>query len=94
MLYYVALSAPVTPNVQSVQAAFGLAGLIPSAEALNADLVRLQPILREVREQLGTAKNIWLKVTLGRAESLPKLKETLQSVHGNAVEIGNEALTN
>ena len=34
-----------------------------------------------------------MKVTLGRAESLPRLRETLQSVHGNAAEIGNEALT-
>jgi chemosensory pili system protein ChpA (sensor histidine kinase/response regulator) len=59
---------------------------------LNADLVRLQPILREMREQLGTAKNIWLRVTLGRADSLPKLRETLQSVHANAVEVGNAAL--
>ncbi len=92
VLYYVAVSAPVTPLVRSVQNGFGLAELIPTAAALNADLVRLQPILREMREQLAAAKNIWLKVTLGRAESLPRLQETLRSVHGNAVEIGNEAL--
>ena len=93
VLYYVAVSAPVTPTVEAVQKGYRLAGLIPSAEALNADLVRLQPILREVREELGTAKNIWLRVTLGRADSLPKLRETLQAVHGNAVAIGNAALT-
>ena len=68
-------------------------GSIPSAEVLNADMIRLQPILHEVREELGTAKNIWLRVTLGRADSLPKLRETLQRVHENAVAIGNEALT-
>ena len=93
VLYYVAVSKPVTPTVAAVQKAYRLAGLIPSAEALNADLIRLQPILREVREELGTAKNIWLRVTLGRADSLPKLRETLQAVHGNAVAIGNPALT-
>ena len=93
VLYYVALSAPVTPTVQAVQAGFGLRGLIPTADALNADLVGLQSVLREVREQLGTAKNIWLKVTLGRGESLPKLKAALQTVHGNVVAIGNDALT-
>jgi chemosensory pili system protein ChpA (sensor histidine kinase/response regulator) len=80
VLYYVAVSAPVTPTVAAVQRSYGLPGLIPSAEVLNADLVRLQPILREMREQLGTAKNIWLRVALGRADSLPKLRETLQSV--------------
>ena len=43
-------------------------------------------------KQLGTAKNIWLRVTLGRADSLPKLEETLRPVHGNADAIGNNAL--
>ena len=93
VLYYVAVSSPVTPTVGAVQKGYGLTGLIPSAEALNADLIRLQPILREVREQLGTAKNIWLRVSLGRVDSLPKLRETLQSVHANAVAIGNAALS-
>ena len=92
VLYYVAVSTPVTPTVAAVQKGYGLPGLIPSAEVLNADLIRLQPILREMREQLGTAKNIWLRVTLGRADSLPKLRETLQSVHANAVAVGNDAL--
>src|SRR5262249_41640024 len=41
---------------------------------------------------LATAKNIWLRVTLGRAESLPKLKETLERVHEHAVAVGNKAL--
>jgi len=93
VLYYVAVSAPATPTVQAVQKAYGLAGLVPSAEALNADMIRLQPILHEVREELVTAKNIWLRVTLGRADNLPKLKETLQRVHENAIAIGNSALT-
>ncbi|MET0683604.1 MAG: Hpt domain-containing protein [Casimicrobiaceae bacterium] len=93
VLYYVAVSRPVTPTIAAVQQGYGLTELIPSAEVLNADLIRLQPILREMREQLGTAKNIWLRVTLGRADSLPKLRDTLQSVHGNAVAVGNDALT-
>jgi chemotaxis protein histidine kinase CheA len=92
VLYYVAISAPVAPSVQAVQRGFKLAGLIPSAEVLNADLVRLQPLLREAREQLGSAKEAWLKFTSGRAENLPKLKQTLASVHKAAAEIGNGAL--
>ncbi len=93
VLYYVAVSAPVAPSVQAVQNAFGLAALIPSAEVLNADVVRLHPILRDAREQLVTAKDMWLKVTTGRAENLPKLKQMLAAVHADAVEIGNRALT-
>ena len=41
------------PQVQAVQRAFRLSGLIPSAEVLDADVVRLQPLLREAREQLA-----------------------------------------
>jgi len=93
VLYFVAISAPVAPSVQAVQRSFGLAALIPSADVLNADLVRLQPILREAREQLGAAKDMWLKVTTGRVDSMQKLKQTLASVHASAVEIGNVALT-
>ncbi len=92
VLYYVAISAPVAPSVQAVQKGFKLSGLIPSAEVLNADLVRIQPHLREARDQLATAKDAWLKFTSGRAENLPKLKQTLTSVHKHVAEVGNGAL--
>jgi chemosensory pili system protein ChpA (sensor histidine kinase/response regulator) len=67
-------------------------GLIPSAEALNADLVRIQPLLREAREQLVHAKDAWLKFASGRAENLPKLKATLASVHTKSAEVKHGAL--
>ena len=92
VLYYVAISAPVGPQVQAVQRTYRLAGLIPSAEALNADLVRVQPLLREAREQLVGAKDAWLKFASGRAENLPKLKATLASVHTKAAEVKHGAL--
>ncbi|MFI4923587.1 MAG: Hpt domain-containing protein [Vicinamibacteria bacterium] len=92
VLYYVAISAPVGPQVQAVQRTFKLSGLIPSAEALNADLVRIQPLLREAREQLVHAKDAWLKFASGRAENLPKLKATLASVHTKSAEIKHGAL--
>ena len=92
VLYFVAICAPVAPQVQAVQRAFQLSGLIPSAEVLSADVVRLQPLLREAREQLAGAKDSWLKAASGRAENLPKLKQTLSSVHAKAAEIHNGAL--
>jgi chemosensory pili system protein ChpA (sensor histidine kinase/response regulator) len=92
VLYFVAICAPVAPQVQAVQRSFKLSGLIPSAEVLSADVVRLQPLLREAREQLQGAKETWLKVAAGRAENLPKLKQTLASVHAKAAEIHNGAL--
>src|SRR4051794_24567685 len=92
VLYYVAIAAPVGPQVQAVQKSFRLAGLIPSAEVLSADVVRIQPLLREAREQLTGAKDAWLKAASGRAENIPKLKHTLASVHTKGAEIKNGAL--
>ncbi len=92
VLYFVAISAPVSPQVQAVQRAFKLSGLIPTAEVLNADLVRIQPLVREAREQLAAAKDAWLKFASGRAENLPKLKATLASVHTKAAEVKHGAL--
>jgi chemosensory pili system protein ChpA (sensor histidine kinase/response regulator) len=92
VLYFVAICAPVGPQVQAVQRSFKLSGLIPSAEVLSADVVRMQPLLREAREQLAGAKETWLKAAAGRAENLPKLKQTLASVHAKAAEFHNGAL--
>ena len=92
VLYFVALAAPVSPQIQAVQRAFKLAELIPSSEIINADVVKLEPLLRESREQLAGAKDAWLKAASGRAENLPKLKVTLTSVHAKAAEIKNGAL--
>ena len=93
VLYYVAVSIPVAPRVVAVQQTFGLGGLVPSDDVLNADLVRLQPILRDAREHLGAAKEVWLKVASGRTDRMPKLRETLTAVRRSAVGIGNAPLS-
>ena len=86
------LEEAYAPSVQAVQKGFKLSGLIPSAEVLNADLVRIQPHLRDARDALASAKDAWLKFTSGRAENLPKLKQTLSSVHKHVAEVGNGTL--
>ncbi len=92
VLYYVAISAPVGPQVQAVQRGFNLSGQIPTLETINTDVVGLQPLIREAREQLAGAKDTWLKFTSGRAENLPKLKTTLTSVHTKAAQMKQGAL--
>ena len=93
VLYYVAISAPVGPQVEAVQRAYRLPALIPSAEVLSADVVRVQPHLREARELLSMAKDLWLKLTGGRAESLPKLKATLSALRDKAAAVGDPSLS-
>ncbi len=93
VLYYVAISAPVGPQVQAVQRAYRLPGLIPTADVLSADVVRMQPHLREARDLLATAKDLWLKLTGGRIESLPKLKQTLSALRDKTAAIGEPSLS-
>ena len=93
VLYYVAISAPVGPQVQAVQRAYGLHGLIPTAEVLSADVVRTQPLLRETRDLLATIKDLWLKLTGGRPENLPKLKQALSHLRDKTAAIGEPSLS-
>ncbi len=93
VLYYVAISAPAGPQVQAVQRAFHLQGLIPTADVLSADVVRVQPLLRETRDLLATAKELWLKLTGGRAENLPKLRQILSQLRDKTTAIGEPSLS-
>jgi chemosensory pili system protein ChpA (sensor histidine kinase/response regulator) len=93
VLYYVAISAPVGPQVQAVQRAFRLHGLIPSADVLSADVVRVQPLLREMRDLLAAAKDLWLKLTSGRPENLAKLRQVLSQLRDKTTAIGEPSLS-
>jgi chemosensory pili system protein ChpA (sensor histidine kinase/response regulator) len=93
VLYYVAISAPVGPQVQAVQRAYQLPGLIPTAEVLSADVVRVQPLLREARDLLSSTKDLWLKLTGGRPENLPKLKQNLSQLRDKTAAIGEPSLS-
>src|SRR5438552_7830024 len=93
VLYYVAISAPVGPQVQAVQRAYRLHGLIPTADVLSADVVRVQPLLRETHDVLASAKDLWLKLTGGRNENLPKLKQALSQLRDKTAAIGEASLT-
>ena len=92
VLYYVAISAPVVASVREIQRVFKLPALIPSADVLSADVLRLLPLLRQAHEEIGSAKDAWLKFASGRAENLPRLKQMMVSVQQHTADIGNAAL--
>ena len=91
VLYYVAISAPVGPQVQAVQRGYGLSQLV-STDGNGGDMVATRSLVRKTREQLTGAKDTWLKVTSGRVESLGKLRQIMTSVHASAVELNHSAL--
>jgi chemosensory pili system protein ChpA (sensor histidine kinase/response regulator) len=92
VLYYVAISAPVGPQVQAVQRAFRLTTLVPAADVIGADVAAMRSLVRKARDQLVAAKDTWLKVASGRPESRGKLKQMLSSVHTSAAEMNHYAL--
>ena len=77
VLYYVAVSAPVAPSVREVQTRVQARRADPVGRRAVGRRAASQPILRQARDQLGVAKDTWLKLTPGRAENLPKLKQAL-----------------
>ncbi|HKU86917.1 MAG TPA: Hpt domain-containing protein, partial [Casimicrobiaceae bacterium] len=93
VLYHVATAKPATPQIELVQRTYHLAALIPTPEALDSDVVRLQPLLREAREQLAHAKDAWLKAASGRTDTLPKLAQLVASANGKAAELKHPALS-
>ncbi|HEY7943869.1 MAG TPA: Hpt domain-containing protein [Casimicrobiaceae bacterium] len=93
VLYYVAISAPIGAQTQAVQRAYHLNGLIPTADVLSADVLRVQPLLREARDQLTSAKDLWLKITGGRPENLGKLKQTVAGLSDRMRAIGEPSLS-
>jgi chemosensory pili system protein ChpA (sensor histidine kinase/response regulator) len=92
VLYYVAISSPVGPTLRAVQRSFRLSSLVPTADAVNVDVIRMEPLAHEARDQLAGCKETWLKFASGRAENLAKLKQTLALVQARASEIGQAAL--
>jgi chemosensory pili system protein ChpA (sensor histidine kinase/response regulator) len=93
VLYYVAVSEPSRRQCAKCSACSIWPTLIPSAEVLSADMLRIEPLLRQAREQIASAKEAWLKFASGRAENLPRLKQMMATVKQHATDIGNAALT-
>jgi chemosensory pili system protein ChpA (sensor histidine kinase/response regulator) len=92
VLYYVAISAPVGPQVQAVQRGYRLSQLVPAADGSGGDMAATRSLARKARDQLAGAKDTWLKVTSGRPESLGRLKQIMTSVHASAAELKHPAL--
>ena len=82
VLYYVAISAPVAPQVQAVQRAFKLVGPDPVGRgAERRPRAPAAAAARGARAARRGARTPGSRSRSGRAENLPKLKQTLASVH-------------
>ena len=74
VLYHVAGAAPATERLTSVKQAYELDAYIPAHDersgTADAEMERIRPILRELADVVGAAKDAWLKFTAGNKDAL------------------------
>ena len=73
VLYYVASAKPATPRLTSVKQAFELARYLPEqvlSGPADQALEKAKPILRELADLVGAAKEAWLKFSAGNKDIL------------------------
>ncbi|MBA3903528.1 MAG: hybrid sensor histidine kinase/response regulator [Rhodocyclaceae bacterium] len=78
-LYFVAMARGGGEQVQQVRKTYRLEELVPAA---TADIEPLKPVLRSMREALGSTKEAWNKFCAGAAVALPQF-------HDNAVNLAS-----
>jgi len=88
VLYHVARALPATERLASVKQAYELDAYLAPAEApagpAESELDRIRPILRELADTLGAAKDAWLKFTAGN-------KDALKNFQGQAGKLADKA---
>jgi len=92
VLFHTACAQPVTAELQSAQAAHGLAGTIPETFEMRSDDTSLLPRLRGVREAVGAAKSAWIKFAAGHVASHQPFAEQAASLRERARELGRDEL--
>ncbi len=96
VLYFLA-TAPEggesAPRLAQVQKLYRLHSLLPPPETVEeAEWVRIQPLLRDSRDLLASAKDAWLKFTSGRKDSLPVLRQALEGLRGKGEALKHGAI--
>lgn len=94
LLYFIAKSEPVSEHVRQVKSAFELEKYLPAStaddDAAYAEAQRMQqPLLRELKDILVSAKEAWLKFTTGNKDSLKVFHSHLGKLKDRATELEN-----
>jgi chemosensory pili system protein ChpA (sensor histidine kinase/response regulator) len=78
-LYFLAVAGEAGERVEEVKRAFQLADLLPADNPRADELAGMQPLLRELRQQLDLAKEQWLRVGAGQLDALPAYTQAFDS---------------
>ena len=96
VLYYVASAKPATLRLTSVKQAFELESYLPTQTAsLPADqaLEKAKPLLRELADLVGAAKDAWLKFSAGNKDILKIFQDHTRRALTKSQTLGFEPLT-
>ena len=96
VLYYVASAKPATLRLTSVKQAFELESYLPTqAASLPADqaLEKAKPLLRELADLVGAAKDAWLKFSAGNKDILKIFQDHTRRALTKSQTLGFEPLT-
>ncbi len=96
VLYQIALTPSETPGVQKVRDLFELQDYLPQAGETKMapdEQERLAPLVRELRDQLLSAKDVWLKYAAGNRDLLKQFQQQLGKLLLRAQGLGDNPLT-
>ncbi|MDQ3195669.1 MAG: Hpt domain-containing protein [Pseudomonadota bacterium] len=97
VLYAIARSKPTSGRTEDIKRLFQLDRQLPSAGVnylVEIDLIKMRPILRELRDILTSAKDAWTKFTSGNRAALPQFAEALATLRQKSSSLNSAPLLN
>jgi chemosensory pili system protein ChpA (sensor histidine kinase/response regulator) len=92
VLYQVAVAPAGSEHVECVRAAFQLEQQLPKGDG-TADDESKRPIVAQLRDLLGNAKDDWNRFSSGTAAALPRFHQRIDEACVLAVNLGHEGFT-
>ena len=89
VLYQIAVAPAASEHVECVRAAFQLEQQLPNNEGI-ADDESKRPIVAQLRDLLGNAKDDWNRFSSGTAAALPRFHQRIDEACVLAVNLGHE----
>ncbi|HEY1180785.1 MAG TPA: hybrid sensor histidine kinase/response regulator, partial [Rhodocyclaceae bacterium] len=93
VLYHIAVAPAGSEHVECVRAAFQLDHQLPRNEG-GADDEAKRPIVAQLRDLLGNAKDDWNRFSSGTAAALPRFHQRIDEACVLAMQLGHEGFIN
>ena len=93
VLYQIATAPAGSEHLECVRAAFQLDEQLPKSEGASDDESK-RPIVAQLRDLLGNAKDDWNRFSSGTAAALPRFHQRIDEACVLAVQLGHEGFSN